>query len=182
MMFAQLTARTSLRDIELCLGTHSRKLYHAGFRSKVARSTLADANERRDCRIFEDFAMHLIGVARSLYGQDAFGLDLDQSVYAIDSTTIDLCLSLFDWAPATKGRAGVKVHTLLDLRGNIPAFIQITGSRVHDATFLDHLRLEAGSFFHHGQRLRSHGPARALLPCGRLLCRALQIPIEIPRR
>jgi hypothetical protein len=105
MMFAQLTARTSLRDIELCLGSHSRKLYHAGFRSQVARSTLADANERRDCRIFEDFAMHLIGVARSLYGQDAFGLDLDQSVYAIDSTTIDLCLSLFDWAPATKGRA-----------------------------------------------------------------------------
>jgi hypothetical protein len=147
MMFAQLTARTSLRDIELCLGSHSRKLYHAGFRSQVARSTLADANERRDCRIFEDFAMHLIGVARSLYGQDAFGLDLDQSVYAIDSTTVDLCLSLFDWAPATKGRAGVKVHTLLDLRGNIPAFIQITGSRVHDATFLDHIRLEAGSFY-----------------------------------
>ena len=131
MMFAQLTARTSLRDIELCLGSHSRKLYHAGFRSQVARSTLADANERRDCRIFEDFAMHLIGVARSLYGQDAFGLDLDQSVYAIDSTTIDLCLSLFDWAPATKGRAGVKVHTLLDLRGNIPAFIQITGDLTH---------------------------------------------------
>jgi hypothetical protein len=148
MMFAQFTARTSLRDITLCLGSHTRKLYHAGFRGAIARSTLADANERRDCRIFEDFAMHLIGVARGLYGrEEPLGLDLEQSVYAIDSTTIDLCLSMFEWAPATKGRAGIKVHTLLDLRGNIPAFVEITGSRVHDATFLDRLRLEAGSFY-----------------------------------
>ena len=147
MMFAQFTARSSLRDIELCLGSHRRKLYHAGFRGPVARSTLADANERRDCRIFEDFAMHLISVARSLYGRDALGLDLEQSAYAIDSTTIDLCLSLFEWAPATKGRAGIKIHTLLDLHSNIPAVVQITGSRVHDATFLDQLRLEAGSFY-----------------------------------
>ena len=147
MMFAQLTARSSLRDIALCLGSHTPKLYRAGFRGPIARSTLADANVRRDCRIFEDFAMHLIGVARGLYGRDSLGLDLEQSVYAIDSTTIDLCLSLFEWAPATKGRAGIKVHTLLDLRGNIPAVIRITGSRVHDAAFLDHLRLESGSIY-----------------------------------
>ena len=145
MMFAQLTARTSLRDIELCLGSHSRKLYHAGFRSQVARSTLADANERRDCRIFEDFAMHLIGVARSLYGQDAFGLDLDQSVYAIDSTTIDLCLSLFDWAPFRSTKAAVKMHTLLDLRGAIPAFIHISDGKMHDVHVLDMLPFEAGA-------------------------------------
>ena len=147
-MFAQFTARTSLRDITLCLGSHTRKLYHAGFRGAIARSTLADANERCDCRIFEDFAMHLIGVARGLYGrEEPLGQDFEQSVYAIDSTTIDLCLSMFEWAPATKGRAGIKVHTLLDLRGNIPAFIEITSSRIHDATFLDRLGLEAGSFY-----------------------------------
>ena len=147
MMFAQFTSRTSLRDIALCLTSHASKLYHAGFRGSIARSTLADANERRDCRIFEDFALHLIAVTRPLYANDAIGVQLSQSVYAIDSTTIDLCLSLFAWAPATKGRAGIKIHTLLDLRGNIPAVIQVTGSRVHDAKFLDDLRLEAGSFY-----------------------------------
>ena len=147
MMFAQFTARTSLRDITLCLSSHSTKLYHAGFRGSIARSTLADANERRDCRIFEDFALHLIALARPLYINDSMGMQLSQSVYAIDSTTIDLCLSLFAWAPATKGRAGIKIHTLLDLRGNIPTVIQVTGSRVHDAKFLDCLRLEAGSFY-----------------------------------
>lgn len=147
MMFAQLTARSSLRDITTCLRSHAPKLYHAGFRGPIARSTLADANERRDCRIFEAFALHLIALARSLYANETLAQELEQTVYAIDATTIDLCLSLFAWAPAANARAGIKVHTSLDLRGNIPAFIRITGSLVHDATFLDHLHLEAGSFY-----------------------------------
>ena len=147
MMFAQLTARSSLRDITTCLRSHAPKLYHAGFRGPIARSTLADANERRDCRIFEEFALHLIALARSLYANEILAQELEQTVYAIDATTIDLCLSLFAWTPAANHRAGIKVHTLLDLRGNIPTFIRITGSLVHDATFLDHLHLEAGSFY-----------------------------------
>lgn len=147
MMFAQLTARASLRDITTCLHSQRAKLYHAGFRGAIARSTLADANEKRDYRIFEDYALHLIGIARALYATDKLSLEFAQTVYAIDATTVDLCLSLFDWAPATKGRAGIKVHTLLDLRGNIPTFIRITGSRVSDVSFLDHLHLEAGSFY-----------------------------------
>jgi IS4 transposase len=106
-----------------------------------------DANERRDSRIFEDFALHLISIARPLYARDSWAVELAQTVYAIDASTVDLCLSLFDWAPATKGRAGIKLHTLLDLRGNIPAFIRVTGSRVSDVSFLDHLSLEAGSFY-----------------------------------
>lgn len=147
MTFAQLTSRVSLRDIATCLRSHSAKLYYAGFRGTIARSTLADANERRDARIFEDFALHLIGIARPLYARDSLAVQLAQTVYAIDASTVDLCLSLFAWAPAAKARAGVKLHTLLDLRGNIPAFIRITGARVSDASFLDHLRLEAGSFY-----------------------------------
>ncbi len=136
-----------MRDITTCLHSQRAKLYHAGFRGNIARSTLADANERRDCRIFEDFALHLIGVARSLYAHDSLAVELAQTVYAIDASTIDLCLGLFPWAPATKGRAGIKLHTLMDLRGNIPAFIRITGARTGDASFLDHLPLEAGSFY-----------------------------------
>jgi transposase len=147
MMFAQLTSRASLRDITTCLRSQSAKLYYAGFRGSISRSTLADANERRDCRIFEDFALHLIGIARPLYAQDSLAVQLAQTVYAIDASTIDLCLSLFAWAPAANARAGVKLHTLLDLRGNIPAFIHITGTLTPDASFLDHLRLEAGSFY-----------------------------------
>ena len=147
MMFAQLTARSSLRDISTCLRSQRAKLYHAGLRGTIARSTLADANERRDCRIFEDFALHLIGLARPLYAKDSLGVELAQTVYAIDASTIDLCLELFAWAPSAKARAGVKVHTLLDLRGNIPTFVRVTGARVSDASFLDHLRLEAGSFY-----------------------------------
>ena len=147
MMFAQLTSRRSLRDITSCLNSHASKLYHAGFRSTIARSTLADANERRDSRIFEDFALHLIGIARPLYAKDSLAVELAQTVYAIDASTIDLCLSLFAWAPAPKERAGIKLHTLLDLRGNIPAFIRITGALVPDASFLDDVRLEAGSFY-----------------------------------
>jgi Transposase DDE domain/Domain of unknown function (DUF4372) len=147
MMFAQLTARSSLRDICLCLGSHANKLYHAGLGGPVARSTLADANERRDYRIFEDFALHLIAQARALYVHESVAAELQQVAYAIDSSTIDLCLGLFAWAPATKGRAGIKLHTVLDLRGNIPTVVHITGSRVHDATLVDRLTLEAGSFY-----------------------------------
>ena len=147
MSFAQLTARASLREITTCLRSHAAKLYFAGFRGSIARSTLADANERRDCRIFEEFALHLIGIARRLYADQALAVQLGHSVYAIDASTIDLCLSLFSWAPAANARAGVKLHTLLDLRGNIPSFIRITSTLVSDASFLDHLRLEAGSFY-----------------------------------
>jgi hypothetical protein len=147
MSFAQLTARASLREVTTCLRSQSSKLYFAGFRGSIARSTLADANERRDCRIFEDFALHLIGIARQLYAEDALALQWSHSAYAIDASTVDLCLSLFRWAPAAKARAGIKLHTLLDLRGNIPSFVRITSARVPDASFLDHLRLEAGSFY-----------------------------------
>lgn len=148
MMYAQLTGRGSLRDIATCLQSHSAKLYRAGFRGSIARTTLADANEQRDCNIFGDFALHLIGIARPLYAKDdSLCIQLTQTVYAIDSTLIDLCLSLFAWAPSAKSRAGVKVHTSLDLRGNIPAFIRITHARESDASFLDHLPLEAGSFY-----------------------------------
>jgi len=147
MMFAQLTSRASLRDIMVCLQSYGPKLYHAGIRGSIARTTLADANEQRDCNIFRDFALHLIGVARPLYAHEPLAVQLEQTVYAIDSTMIDLCLSLFAWAPTAKSRAGVKVHTALDLRGNIPAFIRITGGRESDVSFLDHLPLEAGSFY-----------------------------------
>src|SRR6202163_3035806 len=147
MAFAQLTYRESLRDIEACRGSVSSKLYHMGFRSKVARSTLADANELRDWRIYADFAQVLIGIARPMYAHDPIGVDLDQSLYALDSTTIDLCLSLFPWAKFRKHKAAVKMHTLLDLHGNIPTFIRITGGKVHDVNILDEIMLEAGSFY-----------------------------------
>jgi hypothetical protein len=148
MLFAQLTSRTSLRDITTCLRSHSNKLYFAGFRGPIAKSTLADANEGRDCRMFESFALHLIETARSLYaGENLLRVQLTQSVYAIDSSTIDLCLSLFSWTPAANARAGVKLNTLLDLRGNIPSVVRITSTLVSDASFLDQLRLEAGSFY-----------------------------------
>ena len=147
MLFAQLTSRTSLRDITTCLRSHANKLYFAGFRGNIARTTLADANERRDSRAFEAFTLHLIGIARSLYASESLGVQLAQSVYAIDASTIDLCLSLFDWAPAANARAGVKLHAQLDLRGNIPSVVRITSTLVADASFLDHLRLEAGSFY-----------------------------------
>jgi hypothetical protein len=147
MVFAQLTSRTSLRDITTCLRSQAPKLYFAGFRGAIARSTLADANERRDSRIFEQFALHLIGLARSLYARDSLGVQLAQTVYAIDASTIDLCLSLFNWAPAANARAGVKLHTVLDLHGNIPSVVRITSTLVPDASLLDHLRLEAGNFY-----------------------------------
>ena len=147
MAFAQLTYRESLRDIEACLGSVSGKLYHMGFRGKVARSTLADANELRDWRIYADFAQVLIGIARPLYAHDPIGVDLDQSLYALDSTTIDLCLLLFPWAKFRTHKAAVKMHTLLDLHGNIPTFIRITDGKVHDVNILDEIMPEAGAFY-----------------------------------
>ncbi len=147
MGFAQFTYRESLRDIEACLHSVGGKLYHMGFRGKVARSTLADANESRDWRIFADFAQDLIAIARPLYVGDPIGLDLDAGLYALDSTTIDLCLSLFPWARFRKHKAAVKVHTLLDLHGNIPTFIRITEGTVHDVNILDEILPEAGAFY-----------------------------------
>ncbi len=147
MAFAQLTYRESLRDIEACLRAAQPKLYHMGIRGKVSRNTLADANEVRDWRIYADFAHVLIGQARQLYANDAFGVELDQTVYALDSTTIDLCLSLFPWATFRKHKGAVKLHTLLDLRGNIPTIIVITDGKVHDVNILDELPFEAGAFY-----------------------------------
>ena len=147
MAFAQLTFRESLRDIEACLCALGLKRYHLGFRGKVARSTLADANELRDWRIFADFAQVLIAIARPLYAADAMGVDLDQSLYALDSTTIDLCLELFPWAKFRKHKGAVKMHTLLDLHGNIPTFIHITDGKVHDVNILDELPIETGAFY-----------------------------------
>jgi transposase len=147
MAFAQLTYRESLRDIETCLRAVQPKLYHVGIRGKVSRSTLAEANEKRDWRIYADFAQVLIGMARKLYAQDDFGLALQQTAYALDSTTIDLCLSLFPWARFRRRKGAVKVHTLMDLRGSIPCFIRITAGKVHDVNILDELLLEPGSFY-----------------------------------
>ena len=147
MAFAQLTYRESLRDIEACLRAQNSKLYHMGIRGNVSRSTLADANESRDWRIYADFAQTLIAIARRLYAGDAFGVDLDETVTALDATTIDLCLTLFPWAPFQRSKAAIKLHTLLDLRGNIPAFIHITDARWHDSWVLDELTPEPGAFY-----------------------------------
>jgi len=147
MAFAQLTYRESLRDIEACLGSISGKLYHMGFRGRIARTNLADANEAHDWRIFADFAQVLIGIARPMYAHDPIGVDLDHSLYALDSTTIDLCLSLFPWARFRAHKGAVKLHTLLDLRGNIPTFIGITDGKVADVTMLDEILPEAGAFY-----------------------------------
>ena len=147
MAFAQLTYRESLRDIEACLRAMGPKLYHMGFQGNVARSTLADANESRDWRIFADFAQILIRIARPLYATDPMGVDLDQSLYALDSTTIDLCLSLFPWAKFRRHKAAVKMHTLLDLHGNIPTFIRITDGKVHDVNILDEILPEPAAFY-----------------------------------
>ena len=147
MAFAQLTYRESLRDIETCLRSIKKKLYHMGFRGRISRSTLADANEIRNWHIYADFAQVLIHTARDLYRNDEFGIELNQTVYALDATTIDLCLSLFPWAHFRKHKAAVKLHTLLDLRGSIPSFIRITDGKVHDVHILDDLIAEPGSFY-----------------------------------
>jgi Domain of unknown function (DUF4372)/Transposase DDE domain len=147
MTFAQLTFRESLRDIETCPRALEPKLYHAGFRSKISRSTLADANRVHDWRIFSDFAQVLIGRAQKLCVEGPFGVELEQTVYALDSTTIDLCLSLLPWAKSRRRNGAVKLHTLLDLRGNIPTLMRITHGKTHDVTVLDHLPIEPGAFY-----------------------------------
>ena len=147
LVFAQLTARTSLRDIETCLRAQQPKLYHMGFRGRVSRATLADANELRDWRIYRDFAQVLIGIARDLYRDESFGMELSQTVYAFDSTTVDLCLSLFPWAQFRRRKSAVKLHTLLDVRGSIPTNVYVTGGQVHDVNLLDQLLLEVGAFY-----------------------------------
>jgi hypothetical protein len=147
MAFAQLTYRESLRDIEACLSSQAEKCYHLGLRGKISRSTLADANERRDWRIHSDYAQALIRIARRLYASEPLALELDNTVYALDSTTINLCLSLFAWAPFRSAEAAIKLHTLLDLRGAIPSFIHISDGTMHDVNVLDMLVPEAGAFY-----------------------------------
>ncbi len=147
MAFAQLTYRESLRDIEICLRALGTKLYHAGLRSKISRSTMADANQRRDWRIYADFAHILIRRARVLYAKDALAVDLEETAYALDSTTIDLCLSLFPWARFQPTKAAVKLHTLLDLRGNIPCFVHVSPGKMHDVNVLDRLLIEPAAFY-----------------------------------
>jgi transposase len=147
LAFAQLTYRESLRDIETCLRAHQSQLYHMGFRGAVSRNTLANANQQRDWRIYADFARLLIAQARVLYQHEPFGVELDQTVYAFDSTTLDLCLSLFPWAQFRRHKSAVKLHTLLDLRGNIPTAVYVTSGRVNDVKLLDQLVLEAGAFY-----------------------------------
>jgi transposase len=147
LAFAQLTYRESLRDIETCLRTDQPKLYHLGFRGRISRNTLAHANQQRDWRIYADFARILIARARALYQHEPFGVELDETVYAFDSTTIDLCLSLFPWAQFRRHKSAVKLHTLLDLRGNIPTAVYVTGGQVNDMKLLDQLLPEAGAFY-----------------------------------
>lgn len=147
LAFAQLTGRESLRDIEACLRAVQPKLYHMGFRGRIARNTLANANERRDWRIYADLAQVLIGQARPLYADEDFGAELELTAYAFDSTTIDLCLDLFPWAHFRRRQGAIKLHTLLDLRGSIPTFIRLTPARVHDVNALDQLPLEPGAFY-----------------------------------
>src|ERR1700752_158400 len=146
--FVQLTWRESLRDIEACLKTQSSKLYHLGFRSqRIARNTLANANAVRDWRIYADFAQHLIGIARRLYADEPLSIDLNDTVYALDASTIDLCLSVFPWAPFRSTKAAIKLHTLLDLRGNIPSFLHVSDGKLHDVNVLDLLLPEPGAFY-----------------------------------
>jgi len=147
MVFAQLSFRESLRDIITCLRAMQNKLYHTGIRGNISKSTLADANENRDWRIYADFAQILISRARHIYKDDPFGVEINETVYALDSTTIDLCLSLFPWAKFRKHKAAVKLHALLDLHGNIPSFIEITDGKVHDVNILDEIFSEPGSYY-----------------------------------
>jgi hypothetical protein len=147
MAFAQLTYRESLRDIEACLRAQRTKMYHLGIRATVARNTLANANAVRDWRIYADFAQSLIGIARRLYAEEPFGVELNDTVYALDTTTIDLCLSVFPWAPFRTTKAAIKLHTLLDLRGNIPSFIHISDGKLHEVNILDQLLPEPGAFY-----------------------------------
>ena len=147
MLFAQFASCESLRDIEVCLSSNSSPLYHLGIRSRVRRSTLADANENRDARVFEEFAKILVAEARKLYAQEKPILELDAAIYAFDSTTISLCLELFPWAEFRRKKTAIKLHTLLDLRGNIPSFVLLSQGKMYDVNALDHLPIEAGAFY-----------------------------------
>ena len=182
MAFAQLTYRESLRDIEACLRSLHGKLYHMGFHSRVARSTLADANESRDWRIYADFAEVLIGIARPLYAHDPIGVDLDHSLYALDSTTIDLCLSLFPWARFRQHKATVKMHTLLDLRGSIPTFIRITEGKVHDVNILGRNSARGGRLLRDGSRLHRFRASLSLHALLRIFRRAHKENLLLQRR
>src|SRR5271165_451058 len=180
MAFAQLTYRDSLRDIEACLRSMQGKLYHMGFRGKVARSTLADANESRDWRIYADFAQMLIGAARPLYAHDPIGVDLEQSLYALDSTTIDLCLTLFPWARFRQHKAAVKMHTLLDLHGNIPTFIRITDGKVHDSQHPRRAPSRSGRVLRNGSWLHRFPTPLLLHSVLRFFCRTYQTQCLTP--
>jgi hypothetical protein len=148
MAFAQLTYRESLRDIEVNLRAQAKRLYHMGFRCQtISRNTLANANATRPWQIYADFAQHLIGMARPLYADEPLGIDLDATVYALDATTIDLCLSVYPWAPFRSAKAAIKLHTLLDLRGSIPSFIHITDGKTHEVNVMDDLLIEPGAFY-----------------------------------
>jgi len=166
LSFAQLTYRESLRDIETCLRALGSKLYHSGIGQPTARSTLADANEKRDWRIFSDFAHVLIGQARSLYAEEPFGAELEQAAYALDSTTIDLCLSLFPWAKFRRHKAAIKLHTLLNLRGCFPTVVILTTGKVHDVNILDQLAYEAGSFYIADRGYLDFGRLHRIHQCG----------------
>ena len=147
LAYAQMSGRDSLRDIETCLNSHKKKLYHIGFRGDISRTTLADSNERRDWRIFQDFGQILIGIAQDLYKGDPLAIELSQPLYAFDSTTINLCLSLFPWAEFRKTKAAVKMHTLIDLRGSIPTFVAVTTGKVHDVNLLDKMPVEEDAIY-----------------------------------
>ncbi len=182
MTFAQLTYRESLRDIETCLRAHRAKLYHLGIRGNIAKSTLADANEQRDWHIYEDFAISLIQIARKLYASDSFAVELEQTAYALDTTTIDLCLSVFPWARFRSTKAAVKMHTLLDLRGNIPTFIHITDGKMHEVNVLDILIPEAGSFYIMDRGFTDFARWFTLLPAAGVLYHPGQIQFTLSSR
>ena len=175
MAFAQLTYRESLRDIEACLSAQTAKRYHMGLREQVHRSTLADANEARDWRIYAEFAQRQIAQARRLYAGDSLDVDLSGTVYALDSTTIDLCLSVFPWAHFRSTKAAVKMHTLLDLRGNIPSFIHISDGKLHDVHALDMLLPEPGAIYVMDRGYLDFGPAPRAAPVRRVLCNSRQV-------
>ena len=182
MAFAQLTYRESLRDIEACLRSAQHNLYHMGFRGKVSRNTLAHANEVRDWRIYADFAQILIGRARRLYANDSFGVELDQTAYALDSTLIDLCLSLFPWAKFRKRKGAIKLHTLLDLRGSIPSLIIITHGKIHDVTILDQLTFEPGAFYIFDRGYLDFARLHKIHQASSILCdpSQKQFPVQTP--
>src|ERR1700730_8644175 len=180
MAFAQLTYRTSLRDIEICLNAMKPKLYHVGIRGNIARNTLAKANQNRNWRIYADFAAILIAHARKLYAGDALSIELEQTVYAFDSTTIDLCLALFPWASFRKRKGAVKLHTLIDLRGNIPCFVHVSCGKMHDVLALDHLPLEPSRILYHDSRLHCFRPPLHLSGEHGFLCHPCQEKHEMP--